>query len=166
MDFHRKRTTGAFLTLTTIGILAFHHIGHTQTTSGQSDYIFRFNTGISSVFLANMTFPQQQPIDLGSCTATEKINGPLACAVNCSNQSVCLLDLTGPSGSTVNDVLELVSETPSTSATGTASPNPTVSALPSVLPGGSILFGNMAFRSAIDKASNTPRRIEAYKTAK
>lgn len=154
--------------LIALGLLAFQHIGHSQTTSttGQSDYIFRFNTGISGVFIANSTFPRQQPINLGSCTATEMINGPLICATNCSNQPVCLLDVTGPSGSTVSDVLEVVSETPSTATPGatpgaTASPSPAPSALPGI-------FGlsSKQFRSATDKASTVSKRIEAYNTAR
>lgn len=147
-----------------LGILTFQHLGHSQTTSstGQSDYIFRFNTGVSGVFLANSTFPQQQPINLGSCTATEMINGPLICATNCSNQPVCLLDVTGPSGSTVSDVLEVVSETPSTSTSGTtASPSPTPSSLPGILG-----LSNMEFRNATNKASTISKRIEAYNSAK
>lgn len=150
--------------LVALGLLAFQHMGHSQTSSstGQSDYIFRFNTGISGVFIANSTFPQQQPINLGSCTATEMINGPLICATNCSNQPVCLLDVTGPSGSTVSDVLEVVSETPSTSTPGaTASPSPTPSALPGI-------FGlsSMQFRNATNKASTISKRIEAYNSAR
>lgn len=152
-----KKTLGILALV--FGLLAYQHLGHSQTTgSGQSDYIFRFNEGISGVFLANSTFPQQQSINLGACTATEKINGPLVCAVNCSNQSVCLLDVTGPSGSTVSDVLELVSETPSTAPAGTASPGPA----PSVSPGSNVIFGNTVFRTATDKTSTLKRRIEAY----
>jgi hypothetical protein len=137
-----------------VSIIGFHRNGNTQTTSsGQSDYIFRFNTGISSVFLANMTFPSQQQINLGSCTATEQINGPIYCAVNCSNDSVCLLSLTGPSGSTVNDVLQLVSETPSTGA----SPSPVPSAIAS-----SLGLQSKMFKSSPDSTMSLNKRIEAY----
>jgi hypothetical protein len=82
-----------------------------QVTSSRSNYIFRFNVGISTVFLNDMVFEREQDLNLGSCTTREKLNGPLTCAINCQNQSVCILELTGPSGSTVNDVLEKVSET-------------------------------------------------------
>lgn len=84
----------------------------TQTTAGVSNYIFRFNTGISAVFLDTMTFTTERPLDLGTCTTTEKIDGPIACAVNCTQDSVCLLELSGPAGATVNDVMEKVQETP------------------------------------------------------
>jgi hypothetical protein len=141
------------MTALVVSILGFHHNGNTQTTSGQSDYIFRFNTGVSSVFLANMMFSSQQQINLGSCTATEQINGPLYCAVNCSNESVCLLSLTGPSGSTVNDVLQLVSESPSTGA----SPSPVPSAIAS-----SLGLQSKIFKSSPDNAVNLNKRVEAY----
>jgi hypothetical protein len=160
MKFHLKSV--GTLVVSIVAFLAFQHIGQTQSptptatpTSGQSDYIFRFNTGISGVFLDNITFPNQQSINLGSCTATEKINGPLICAVNCSNQSVCLLDLVGPSGSTVNDVLELVSETPATTS-ATSSPSPTAS----VIPG--LTFANPVFRASADLSASLERRINAY----
>ncbi|MGZ3687354.1 MAG: hypothetical protein ACXVBW_03600, partial [Bdellovibrionota bacterium] len=84
--------------------------GHAQST--QSNYVFRFNTGVSGVFLSDMTFQSQQPLNLGACTVTEKVNGPLSCAVNCENQAVCLMELSGPPNSSVNDVLQKVSETP------------------------------------------------------
>jgi len=144
------------------GVFSFQQIGHTQTTStsGQSEYFFRFNTSISSVFLSSMTFPQQQSINLGTCTATEHINGPLICAVNCSNQSVCLLDLTGPSGASVNDVMEKVSETP-ISSSATASPTPTASAIPGLYQG-----SMMIFRESTDRASNLRQRVDAYNSVK
>jgi hypothetical protein len=145
-----------------LGILSFQHIANSQTSGSntQSDYIFRFNTGISGVFLANSTFPQQEPINLGSCTATEQINGPLICAVNCSNVPVCLLNVSGPPGASVNDVLEKVSEVSITAGQG-ASPTPSVSSQPS--PG---VFGNMIFRASAEHSDNLSKRIEIYNSAK
>lgn len=142
------------------GILSFQHIAHSQTSgsNNQSDYIFRFNSGISSVFLSSSTFPQQQSINLGSCTATEQINGPLICAVNCSNVPVCLLNVSGPPGASVTDVLEKVSETP---VTATASPTPSASYQPA--PG---TFGNMIFRGSARHDDNLSKRIEIYNSVK
>jgi hypothetical protein len=150
-----------------LGILSFQHMGHSQTSSSsnQSDYIFRFNTGISGVFLSNSTFPQQNPINLGSCTATEQINGPLICAVNCDNVPVCLLNVSGPPGASVTDVLEKVSETPAgQAASPTPSVSPSVSPSPSQLPGS--VFGSMIFKSSNDRDANREKRIQIYNSAK
>jgi hypothetical protein len=145
-----------------LGLLSFQHIARSQTSSSnnQSDYIFRFNSGISSVFLSNSTFPQQQPLNLGSCTTTEQINGPLICAVNCSNVAVCLLNVSGPPGASVNDVLEKVSEVAITTGQG-ASPTPSVSSQPAAG-----TFGNMIFRSSTGHEDNLSKRIEIYNSAK
>ncbi|MFL5813909.1 MAG: hypothetical protein ACJ763_10065 [Bdellovibrionia bacterium] len=141
-----------------LGILSFQHIAHSQTSgsNNQSDYIFRFNSGISSVFLSSATFPQQQPIDLGSCTATEQINGPLICAMNCSNVPVCLLNVSGPPGASVTDVLEKVSEV-SITAGQSASPTPSASSQPAAG-----TFGNMIFRGSVTHEDNLSKRIEIY----
>lgn len=146
-----------------LGILSFQHIGHSQTSSSsdQSDYIFRFNSGISGVFLANSTFPQQQSINLGSCTATEQINGPLICAVNCDNTPVCLLNVSGPPGASVNDVLEKVSEVP---VTASPTPSPSASASPPQLAGSA--FGAMVFKSSSGRDAHLKQRIEIYNSAK
>ena len=97
-----------------------------QTSSGQSDYIFRYNTGVSQVLLSDMTFKSESPLNLGACTVNEKLNGPISCVMNCNNEAVCLLEVSGPSGAGVSDVMEKASETPVTSA----SPSPQVSGNP------------------------------------
>jgi hypothetical protein len=151
------RITKPLLALLASGAIATV-AGYAQTGSTQtSNYLFRFNTGISSVFLSDMTFPTQKPLNLGACTVTEKINGPLACVVNCDQESVCLLDLSGPSGATVNDVLQIVSETPVPAASGT--PSPTASNIPPSTFGSTI-------RDATDSASLTKKRIDAYNGAR
>lgn len=124
--------------------------GWPQTPADLSNYIFRFNTGISAVFLSDMTFQKEQPLDLGSCTVNEKIDGPLSCAFNCKNEAVCLLEVSGPSGSGVTDVLEKVSETPVGSS---ASPPPS---------GAPAAFGARIPTDPANGATSTSRRIEAY----
>jgi hypothetical protein len=137
-------------------------IARTQTNHvGQSNYTFRFNTGISGVFLNTMTFASEHPLNLGACTTNEKVNGPLFCSVNCNNDSVCLLEVSGPPGSSVNDVMEKVTETPVTAASPspTSSPN---SANPFSLRADSEL-GDW-FQGSSEDASSVDRRVEAYNT--
>ena len=134
----------------------------TQTTNQQSNYIFRYNTGISQVFLSTMTFASERSLDLGACTTSEKINGPFSCAVNCTNDSVCLLELSGPAGATVNDVMEKVSETPVSGASaGMLSPSPSNSTLNSrpgigkwlQVPGASTIDGHIAAYNSASSGS-------------
>lgn len=125
-----------------------------QTTAPSSNYIFRFNAGISAVFLGTTTFTAQEPISLGACTSTENIDGPLSCAVNCNGDSVCLLEVSGPPGAGVEDVLEKVSETP----IDAASPSPTAS--PAT--GFESLAGLGEWLPGAQGASTFERRVEAY----
>jgi len=89
--------------------------------SPRSNYVFRYSPSDSAFFLEEMTFPESRPLDLGACTVSEKLNGPLHCAINCDDIAVCLYLYNGPSGQTVNDVLEKVSEIPVTNQPGNLS---------------------------------------------
>ena len=143
--------------LTTIAAVA-GTLALAQGTAGQSNYIFRFNTGISSVFLSDMKFASEAPLNLGACTVTEKTNGPLSCVVNCSNDPVCLLEVSGPSGAKVGDVMEIAAETPLPSAT--PAPSASVSPAASPSPGTAGLFGWQSGSGR--EASAVRRRVEAY----
>jgi hypothetical protein len=81
----------------------------------RSDYVFQYNAGASELFMKEMVFASEEPLDLDECQTTFKINGPLGCAVNCSDQPVCLLVFSGPSGLGTSDILTKVEEVPSES---------------------------------------------------
>lgn len=149
-----KRWTSALL-IASVALSLAVPAARTQTGGGQSNYVFRFNTGISGVFLSTSIFASEAPLNLGACTTNEKINGLLSCAVNCNNDAVCLLEVSGPSGASVSDVMEKVSETP----VG-ASPSPTASPVPG---GGTAGLGIWVLTDP--DASSRERRVAAYNHA-
>lgn len=90
------------------GLTALLDVSHPAPALAD-DYILGFSPPVSERMLDGILFEREEPLDLGACSTTLFIDGPIGCGENCEGAAVCIgvfEDL--PAGLEFNDLVTLV----------------------------------------------------------